>query len=367
MSWMNAMSMKCRRWLLPTAAMLLAFCPPLAWGQSTRTWEELSGGWCDADRGCTDWWNHYVVLVRGEKVFIRYGRDEAVFVFVGDIQAEVPKWTITGTIKRSKEDGGGEHKFDGTVNEFETTKGTIEAQVTGKLKTKVEGSQIEVTVPFKTTSDTVVIATFEEKERVDDEGEDDEGGRGKKKIEGVVKGKIKGKLKTAAGVDDTTLEGTFEGKFKGKLTVPVNGFYIVPPFLCSEAGRPLAADERKLREDAVLAGRTGILEVRPGRFVSRKDQEQREVAAKLREEAKKLYAERPFAAESQKAVAEWLAGLLHTQGRFVRKVKGTVSITAPHTITLELPPLPVLDHTCTVRDEVAKRTLKLVKQHDAAK
>ena len=55
----------------------------------------------------------------------------------------------------------------------------------------------------------------------------------------------------------------------------------------------------------------------------------------------------------------------HTRGTYMRKVSGTVSASEPATITLELPPMPVLNDKCSVIDELPKRTLKLVKQHDA--
>lgn len=39
----------------------------------------------------------------------------------------------------------------------------------------------------------------------------------------------------------------------------------------------------------------------------------------------------------------------HSRGRFMRAVAGTITL-GEDTITLDLPPLPVLDHKCTVRD-----------------
>jgi len=363
------MAINCKRWLPPTA-ILLALGSPLAWGQPaeqlTKTWQELEGAWCDAERGCTHWWTQYTVLVRTEKIIIHYRRDGRLFIFVGNLRDEIPKWTITGTITSKEGDKEIKKEFNGVVNEFEATKGTIEAQVTGKLKTRVVGTQVDVTVPFKMASDTVIIGTFEEeREAKDGQEEDDERGK-KNKIGGKVKGKIEGKLKNGAGQDGATLQGEFEGKFKGKLTVPIDGFYIVPPFHCSEAGRELSSEEWKLREEAVKADRAGRLEARPGRFLSNKEREQRKAAEKLREEKAKALIKEPLTAESQKTDVTELAGF-HTQGRFMRKVKASVSMTAPQTITLELPPLPVLDDACVIRDEVGKRTLKLVKQHDAAK
>jgi hypothetical protein len=195
-----------------------------------------------------------------------------------------------------------------------------------------------------------------------------------------LKGKIEGKIASATGPGD--LKGDFKGTFTAVVQAVIKGTYRVPPPQCSEDGRVLSEEEdRELRlrkgrgfsisKSELKAGdpseAESVRQRKPGRSLWEEERKLREEERKLRlEEArrqrKQLISGEPvrtaFAREAKVPPAE-----PNTRGKFSRWVSGTVNGIKPPTITLDLPPLPILDHRCNVIDELPKRTLKLVKQH----
>lgn len=258
---------------------------------------------------------------------------------------------------------------------------------------KIEGDrQVEISVPIQISEATIEGSTKAKGKSSDD---DDDDGK-KKKLE--LKGTIKGKVTLPSG-EISDWKGDFEGTFTALVQASIKGIYVGIPAACSEAGSPLSGEQKqdlKDREDASEKAKLrekAKLEVRqPGRYRSsaeKGEQKERldiqklikeEITQKVAEEVKKgIVVEAKKEQQIKELTAarshEAFAGTTrsprpaepHTSGKFMRKVSGTVSAIEPYTITLELPALPVLDHRCSVRDEVPKRTLKLVKQHDGVR
>jgi hypothetical protein len=364
------------------AVVMLGLASAVAWGQAEDPWwQELGGSWCDAEEGCTHWWNQYEVEVRGRVVLIRH-RDRRFLLFRGHIEQrhkDDGRWKIEAKDKEGK-------IVTVTVTELKGLKELVQGKIKGKLKAKIEGGkQVEISIPIQISEATIEgIIKPEKKKSGGDAGkeaedDDDEGdGSGKKRIE--LEGKFKGKIASPTGQGE--LKGDFDGDFRAVVQVVVKGVYRVPPPQCSEGGRPLSPEEegelkeRRLREierrlrkeatskpsaligpdsNALVLDEAGEDTRSPGR--SRWAAENRRPGEAERKPG-------PISVHAEKARVEARPTEQNTLGRFMRTVSGTVNGIKPPTITLVLPPLPVLDHRCNVIDELPKRTLKLVKQHE---
>jgi hypothetical protein len=242
------------------------------------------------------------------------------------------------------------------------------------------GNQIEVSIPIQITEATIEGIAKPKRDKGRKEGDaDDDDGQGKQRI--AMEGWIKGKIAGSTGPVD--LKGDFEGTFTALVQAVVKGSYGVPPPACSEAGRPLSEEERS---DLRIRRRvkSGLREDRPGRFFTEKEEKDTKkfkllIKPSAANDAAKKASEavQGFVDAAKKATTQIFVDAMptaaprpaepHTRGRFMRKVTGAVSAIEPATIVLDLPPLPVLDHKCSVIDELPKRTLKLVKQHDGVR
>jgi hypothetical protein len=241
---------------------------------------------------------------------------------------------------------------------------SFDAEIEGIKFQKIdEGNRrTEISIPIQISEATIEGSTKPKAKRGDG-GDDDDEMDGKKKIE--MKGKIKGKIATSSG--EGSIKGDFEGVFTALVQSPIKGVYLVPPRECSEEGprskeQLERRDGRRMVDDkkegaAEAKGEGGLKRGKVAKFgVYRSSEEARErdarkhLAGTLEAEAAETKAARP-AADG-------------TRGRFMREVKGTVSVIGAPTIILELPPLPILDHKCSVVQHLPKRVMKLIKQHD---
>lgn len=257
--------------------------------------------------------------------------------------------------------GAKEIKADELIADKMTAKEINEAKLAASkiVGKKIEGGgrQVEISVPIQISEATIEGST-KTLAKPGDSGDDDDDGK-KKRLE--LKGTIKGKFTLPNG-GTSDWKGDFQGEFTALVQAAIEGIYVAIPMSCSQAGRALSEVEKLDFEKRRKATPTVL---GPGSYRSRTEIGEQEVRldmlkapGALRKKPQEAYAEEtrsPRPAEP------------HTTGKFMRKVNGTVSAIKPHTITLELPPLPVLDHKCSVKDEIPKRTLKLVKQHDAVR
>jgi hypothetical protein len=395
-------------------AVVLFLSPGAAWGQPAETWETLEGKWCDAGQGCTHWWNAYEVEVRGNHVITIRHRDRRFLVFSGTIEKPGERWKIEGKWTNGPNAG---HKFEAAVSEADDLKEIVQGKIKGSVTAKIQaatiegigaqqisegGRQVEISIPIQISEATIegIARPKKDKGNKEETAEDDEEGRGKKRME--LKGEIKGKIITSAGPGD--LKGDFTGKFTAVVQAVIKGTYRVPPPPCSEAGRALSKEEfeelktrffkaqpnfQKEYEDRktlppfnkepgrlddllldVFATKEGDREQRPGRsrwqLERGPSQPKRKSAKGTREDTEDMEecgVTKCIVIEAGKTKVPRPTGP-NTRGKFTREVSGTVNAIKPRTITIDLPPLPVLDYKCSVIDEVPKRTLKLVKQHD---
>jgi hypothetical protein len=255
------------------------------------------------------------------------------------------------------------------------------------------GRQVEISIPIQISDATIegIAKPREDKGKKEDGAEDDEEGRGKKRME--LKGKIKGKMGTSNGPGD--LKGDFTGTFTAVIQAVIKGSYRVPPPSCSEAGRARSEEEFEALKILFFQAeprRRETYEALRKRGPERPDELLLDIFAKVEGQRTRLPGRSRWQKEmmeplppKEKVIKEGieLCGISeaclvveatgtkvprpsepNTRGRFTRQVSGTVNAMKPRTITIELPPLPMLDHKCSVIDELPKRTLKLVKQHD---
>jgi hypothetical protein len=402
-----ALNSDCRvPWKIIVTATALALGSSLTWSQTpSRSWEELAGSWCDLDAGCTRWWTLYTVeIVDGNRILIKY-RDTQFYFFDGRIESDgkhIAKWTVDGTFKGKD-------------------------VISGELAVKDETARKDLedlfkrykTVDLKNITP-LVIKGIRKKDKTDASGMPDgafegtivEGGAGQ--MDGAFKWDIVLKIKEETkGTLIESAPGPFVGTLTAQLLSSIRGIYTPPPAACSEAGRPrskqdefeknarrttpnymtrfaVALETGKFRSKEELEQQKGRIDLEkaygrtPGGGQARSVEASAKGSRKRSNEENDAQAHRLSAVPSREGALEadgekrqQTGGLkagnkseqraeTHGQGKFMRSVKGVVSISSPYSITLELPALPVLSEKCLVKGEVAGRALRLRKQNEKA-
>jgi hypothetical protein len=298
---------------------------------------------------------------------------------IDDLEAEkvtIDKVAMENAESRESKKDGQAIKGPEKLNAEKMSAAKLEAsKLTADKIAGKAGREVEISIPLQISEATIEgNPSPKGRKRKDDDDEDN------KRV--VIDGRLKGKIATSKGQGE--LAGDFKADFKWLVKAVIKGTFVVLPYECSEAGSPLSEEQlhdlwqrpkAKVEVEEVKVGprnkKEKIMVVRGelGRFRSRLEKDEKRQLRDVLKTAGFLDAAgkfQPIIAEAAKTRAPRPAEP-HTRGKFMRRVSGAVSAIDPRTITLDLPSLPVLDHRCAVIDQLPKRTLKLVKQHDGVR
>jgi hypothetical protein len=272
----------------------------------------------------------------------------------GKIDPDV-KWTIeNGTV--DERDGADVRVYRITARMGKgggrTTGGAepeIEGTITGKFKIKPDVFW-EGTAPFKGTTAAGIVRQF---------------------VESGREGPIQDTIEIEATIDGGkhAVKGVLKGTVKQRPDGwRISGVYTPPPDHCSYAGerrvRPKWAtgawptlEQSKLREFEKRGGAKKLEAVPRGGLRTQEQEKERDIRLEAQplEGSSKL----PIEASARKVAAPRPPE--ERLGKFERRIEGTINA-SKDTITVKLPPLPVLNYRCEVDDITSEKELKLVRQ-----